>query len=114
MSRDKQPVEAPPGDGGKSESMAQKLYATAGAMIAATLVRKVVQRGWVKATGKVPPKNPESPDVRWTEAVGWSVLSGTSVAVARLLAKRRAAGAWQRVSTGSTANGLSTDDPKDS
>jgi Protein of unknown function (DUF4235) len=99
MSRDKHAGDAPAGDGGKSESMAQKLYATAGAMIAATLVRNVVQRAWVKATGKVPPENPESPDVRWTEAVGWSVLSGTSVAVARLLAKRRAAGAWQRVST---------------
>lgn len=89
----------PTGEGGKSGSMGQKLYGTAGAMIAATLVRKVVHRVWVKATGKVPPENPESPDVRWTEAVGWSVLSGTSVAVARLLAKRRAAGAWQRVST---------------
>jgi hypothetical protein len=96
MGRAKQ--EPPATDGGKSNSMAQKLYATAGAMIAATVVRKVVHRVWVKATGKVPPDNPESPDVRWTEAVGWSVLSGTSVAVARLLAKRRAAGAWQRVS----------------
>jgi len=90
--------DAPAGGGGKPDSMAQKLYGTAGAMIAATVVRKVVQRVWVKTTGKVPPENPESPEVRWTEAVGWSVLSGTSVAVARLLAKRRAAGAWQRVS----------------
>jgi len=90
--------DAPAGGGGKPDSMAQKLYGTAGAMIAATVVRKVVQRVWVKTTGKVPPENPESPEVRWTEAVGWSVLSGTSVTVARLLAKRRAAGAWQRVS----------------
>lgn len=99
MSRDKQAAQAPAGDGGTPESIAQKLYATAGAMLAATVVRKVVQRGWVRATGKVPPENPESPDVRWTEAIGWSVLSGTSVAVARLLAKRRAARAWHRVST---------------
>ena len=73
-------------------------------MVAATMARKLVQRVWVKTTGKVPPENPESPEVRWTEAVGWSVLSGTAVAIARLLAKRRAAGAWQRVSAADQEN----------
>jgi Protein of unknown function (DUF4235) len=83
----------------KPESIARKLYSTAAAVLAAAVARKVIERLWVKATGKAPPKKPESPDVHWAEAVGWSALSGTGVAVARLLASRRAAGAWQRVAS---------------
>jgi len=85
--------------GGKFESIARKLYSTAAAVLAAAVARRVIERLWVKATGKAPPEKPESPDVHWAEAVGWSALSGTSVAVARLLASRRAAGAWQRVAS---------------
>jgi hypothetical protein len=85
-------------EGGRSESIARKIYTAAAAVLAATIARKLLEKVWVKATGKVPPENPESPDVHWAEAVGWSALSGTSVAVARLLASRRAAGTWKRVS----------------
>jgi Protein of unknown function (DUF4235) len=82
----------------KSESIALKIYTAIAATVAARVASKVVNRVWVKTTGKAPPTEPNSPDVHWAEAVGWSVVSGTSVAVARLLASRRAAGAWQRVS----------------
>jgi hypothetical protein len=87
-----------PVEGGRSESIARKAYAGVAAVVAATVARKIVEKVWVKATGKQPPDEPESPAVHWAEAVGWSALSGTSIAVARLLATRRAAGAWQRVS----------------
>jgi len=82
----------------KSESIALKIYTAIAATIAAQIAAKVVTRVWVKTTGKPPPTQPNSPDVRWGEAVGWSVVSGTSIGVARLIASRRAAGAWQRVS----------------
>ncbi len=82
--------------GGKPESVAWKIYAGVAAMLAGTITRKVVEKLWLKSTGKHPPDQPESPSVHWTEAVGWSVFSGTSVAIARLLATRKAAGAWQR------------------
>jgi Protein of unknown function (DUF4235) len=82
----------------KSESIALKIYTAIAAMIAAQIAAKVVDRVWAKTTGKAPPTQPHSPDVHWAEAVGWSVVSGTSIGVARLLASRRAAGAWQRVS----------------
>jgi hypothetical protein len=85
-------------EGGRAEAVARKIYAAVAAVIAARVARMAVERAWVKVTGKVPPEEPESPKVHWAEAVGWSALSGTSVAVARLLASRRAAGAWQRVS----------------
>jgi hypothetical protein len=82
--------------GGKPESIAWKIYAGVAAVVAATVTRKVIEKLWVKATGKPPPDRPESLSVHWTEAGGWAALSGTSVAIARLLATRKAAGAWQR------------------
>jgi hypothetical protein len=82
----------------RSESIALKIYTGVAATLAARVASMVVNRVWVKTTGKAPPTEPNSPDVHWAEAVGWSVVSGTSVGVARLLASRRAAGAWQRVS----------------
>jgi hypothetical protein len=85
-------------EGGRPESIARKIYTAAAAVLAATVARKVLEKVWVKTTGKLPPENPESPEVHWAEAVGWAALSGTSVAVARLLASRRAAGTWKRVS----------------
>jgi hypothetical protein len=89
---------APGDEGGRPESIARKIYTAAAAVLAATVARKLLEKVWVKTTGKVPPENPSSPEVHWAEAVGWSALSGTSVAVARLLASRRAAGTWKRVS----------------
>ena len=85
-------------EGGRAEAIARKVYAAVAAVIAARVARVAVEKAWVKMTGKAPPEEPESPKVHWAEAVGWSALSGTSVAVARLLASRRAAGTWQKVS----------------
>jgi hypothetical protein len=82
----------------KPESIALKVYAGVAAVAAGIVARKVAEKMWVKSTGKTPPDEPESPDVHWAEAVGWSLLSGMTVAVARLLATRKATGAWRRVS----------------
>jgi hypothetical protein len=82
----------------KPESIALKVYAGVAAVGAAMVARKVAEKVWVKTTGKTPPNEPESPDVHWAEAIGWSLVSGTTVAVARLLATRKAASAWHRVS----------------
>ena len=84
--------------GGRPETIARKLYSAVAATIAARIAGVVVNRLWVKTTGKKPPTDSNSPDVRWTEAVAWTALSATSVTVARLLASRRAAGTWDKVS----------------
>jgi hypothetical protein len=84
--------------GGRPETIARKLYSAVAATIAARVAGIVLERVWVKATGKKPPKDSKSPDVRWTEAVAWTALSATSVTVARLLASRRAEGTWEKVS----------------
>ena len=84
--------------GGRPETIARKLYSAVAATIAARIAGIVVNRIWVKATGKKPPTDIKSPDVKWTEAVAWTALSATSVTVARLLASRRAEGTWEKVS----------------
>jgi len=84
--------------GGRPETIARKIYSAVAATIAARVAGIVLERLWVKTTGKKPPKDSRSPDVRWTEAVAWTALSATSVTVARLLASRRAEGTWEKVS----------------
>jgi hypothetical protein len=66
------------------------------ALGAATLAKKALDTGWKAATGKHPPENPADPDVQMAEAVAWAVVSGTFVALARMLAQRRAADYYRR------------------
>jgi Protein of unknown function (DUF4235) len=84
------------GDGGKLESIALNLYTGAVAAIAGAMARKAVESAWRKMFGRMPPNEPESLEVHWAEAVGWSALSGTAVAVVRLMATRKATGVWVR------------------
>jgi subtilisin family serine protease len=72
------------------------LVSTVGAGIAA---RKALTAVWKMSTGKEPPSNPEHPDTEMGEALAWAVFSGIVVALARLLAQRKAA-AYYRKSTG--------------
>jgi hypothetical protein len=72
---------------------------------AAALTRKLLDRSWKVAAGKNPPENPADPDVSLAEAVMWASLTGAAVALARMLAQRRAAGYYAR-STGHLPPGL--------
>jgi hypothetical protein len=69
------------------------------ALLAAAVARKGLNATWKAATGKEPPANPADPQVSMAEALLWAALSGTLVAVARMLATRRAADYYAR-STG--------------
>jgi len=84
--------------GSKPETIARKLYASVAAVVAGIVARKLIEKVWVKTTGKTPPSDPHEISVPWAEALGWSVASGVTVGAARLLATRKAAGTWQRVS----------------
>lgn len=72
------------------------VFSLVSALGAAALAKKALDTGWRAATGKHPPENPADPDVRMTEAVAWAVVSGTFVALARMLAQRRAAHYYAR------------------
>lgn len=86
-------------------SLGWKVLATGSALVAGIAAKKVLETVWEKGTGKAPPRNPESPDTTWGEAVGWAVLSGTVFALARLVATRQAARYYKR-STGRLPKGL--------
>ena len=72
------------------------VFSVVSALVAAALAKKALDTGWKAATGKHPPENPADPDVAMGEAVAWAVVSGTFVALARMLAQRRAADYYAR------------------
>ena len=76
---------------------------------AAALTRKLLDQSWRAAAGKNPPENPADPDVGLGEAVVWSALTGAMVALARMVAQRRAANYYTR-STGHLPPGLRAGD----
>lgn len=82
-----------------SNSKLWSAFSLVSALGAAAVARKALDTTWKKTTGKVPPANPADPDVEIWEAVAWAALSGTLIAIARMLATRRAAQYYQR-STG--------------
>ncbi|HWG93170.1 MAG TPA: DUF4235 domain-containing protein [Mycobacteriales bacterium] len=74
-------------------------------LLAAKTGRSVLDKAWARTRGGEPPRNPAAPGTTWGEALSWAVASGVAVAVARLLATRGAASAWQK-GTGHLPPGL--------
>ena len=72
------------------------VFSLAAALGAAAVAKKTLNTSWRAATGKNPPQNPADPDVQVWEAVLWATFSGTVVALARMLAQRRAANYYRR------------------
>ena len=66
-------------------------FSLGAALGSATVAKKALNGGWKAATGKQPPSNPADPDVDFWEAVLWASVSGTFVAVIKMLATRKAA-----------------------
>ncbi len=98
-----------PDDGAKkSSSKVWSIFSLASALGAAAVTKKSLNASWKAATGKTPPENPADPDVDVREALMWAAASGTLVAVARMLAQRRAAGYYFK-STGRLPPGLEKD-----
>lgn len=91
-------------DGSKAWT-AMSLVAALGS---ATMAKKALNGGWKAATGKEPPANPADPDIDLWEAVMWAAVSGTAVAIVKMLATRKAANYFAR-STGHLPPGLQAD-----
>lgn len=82
-----------------------KVAATGSSLIAARLTAKAVTGGWKMIKRTNPPANPAAPSTGWGEAIGWATASGVAIALARLAARRGAAGAWRKA-TGHLPPGL--------
>ncbi|MBE7323130.1 DUF4235 domain-containing protein [Nocardioides sp. Y6] len=91
-----------------SGSKIWNVFSLAAALGAAAVAKKAIDGSWRAATGKNPPENPADPDVDLWEAVAWATVSGTAIALARMLATRKAAGYYAR-STGHLPPGLQKD-----
>ncbi len=85
------------------------VFSLAAALGAAALAKKTLNTSWRAATGKNPPANPADPDVDLWEAVAWAAVSGTAIAIARMLATRKAADYYAK-STGHLPPDLQKDD----
>lgn len=77
--------------GSESNSKAFAAFSLVAALGAAAVVKKGLNTSWRAATGKNPPANPADPDVDFKEALLWAAISGVLIALARMLATRRAA-----------------------
>jgi Protein of unknown function (DUF4235) len=83
--------EAGMADNQKKEDFSTRAFNTLTMLAAPFIARKTITVVWTKVTGKKPPTNPEDPGVALVEALTWSVLTGVTVAVLRLLATRAVA-----------------------
>lgn len=83
-------------------------FSVVAAIGAAAVAKKALDTTWRATTGKNPPANPADPDVDLWEAVAWAAVSGTAIALARMLAARKAADYYAR-STGHLPPGLQKD-----
>jgi hypothetical protein len=84
------------------------VFSLVSALGAAALAKKTIDKSWQVATGKQPPENPADPDVEIWEAVTWAVITGAFIALARMLAQRKAASYYVR-STGHLPGDLKRD-----
>jgi hypothetical protein len=72
------------------------LLTTGAAFLAERVARTAITQGWRFALGEEPPRNPERLDVSWSQALGWTAITGLAIAMAGLVARRGAAVGWKR------------------
>lgn len=77
-------------------SLLWKAAATLASIGAGLAARNVATKVWKRTRGGDPPTNPADPETGWGEAIGWTVVVGALVGVARLMARRGTAGLWQQ------------------
>lgn len=79
------------------EEKTWEAVALASATAAAVLTRRLLKSGWSSLRGDEPPTNPAARSVTWGDALAWTVATGVTVGIARLLAQRGAASGWKKV-----------------
>ena len=80
----------------RSPKIQYLLLTTGAAFLAERLARTAITQGGRFALGEEPPRNPERLDVTWSQALGWTAITGLAIAMAGLIARRGAAVGWKR------------------
>jgi hypothetical protein len=70
--------------------VAWRMIGAAVGLVTAWGARKLLGLAWVKATGKEPPLDPDSPEVSMGEAIGYAVVMGVGMSVAQIVVNRTA------------------------
>jgi hypothetical protein len=78
------------------KQLAWQGVAIASGTLAAAGVRRLAVTTWRTAKHEDPPQNPAARDVSWTDALAWTIAVAVGAAVARVVAQRGAAAAWER------------------
>src|SRR5687768_7961780 len=60
----------------RSPKIQYLLLTTGAAFLAERLARTAITQGWRFALGEEPPRNPERLDVTWSQALGWTAITG--------------------------------------
>lgn len=94
-----------PADDGRQR--AWQAWSTLAGVGAGLATRTLIKKLWQARTGEEPPENPADPAVRWSQALGWAVGLGIGVGVARTVAQRGAAKAWEQA-TGTPPPGIAS------
>jgi hypothetical protein len=79
-----------------TEDIIWKIAGAGAGLAAAAATRWMARTIWRQARHAEPPTHPESPEIGWGDAIAWAALTGMSVAIAELFAKRIAASQWQK------------------
>jgi hypothetical protein len=69
-----------------SNKLKWRIVSNIAALLAAVLVRAIVSQSWRAIKHDDPPKNPESEDTQWKEAILWTLATAMTAGIARLLA----------------------------
>ncbi|MFC4531908.1 DUF4235 domain-containing protein [Sphaerisporangium dianthi] len=77
-------------DEAEKPDMAWRLIGAVVALGVGYATRKAIEFGWRKTTGKKPPADPNSLETGLAEAVGFAVVLGVGMEVARIVATRSA------------------------
>ena len=78
------------------KQLAWRGVAAASGTLAAMAVRKLAVTTWRSTKHEDPPENPVARGVSWTDALAWAIAVAIGAAVARVIAERGAAAAWER------------------
>lgn len=87
------------------EKLAWKVAVVGSSVLAVLGTQKALTALWKSARHSDPPVNPADPDTSWGEALAWTLFTGATAAVMKIVAARAAAAGWQRA-TGDRPPGL--------
>ena len=87
------------------EKLAWKAAVVGSSLLAVLGTQKALTALWKGARHSDPPENPADPQTGWGEALAWTLFTGATAAVMKIIAARAAAAGWERA-TGDRPPGL--------